>query len=327
MTPICFDEYLKFLADDGNYVVITDENVAALYPLGPAKKIVIKPGEEHKNMQTVLEIYNQLRDMNITRNSKIFAVGGGVVCDIAGFVAATYLRGLNITMMPTTLLSQVDASIGGKNGVDFGGLKNIIGTFRQPKEIIIDPKFLRTLSPEQMSDGLAEIVKIASVTDESLFEILEEEDLSSLNGEYLWGVTRIIALAADAKTNLVSKDVLENGIRRILNFGHTIGHAIELSCGVSHGVAVANGMLLSTKINERFFEGNRKVGERIEQLLRKINCPLDLKLSIEDIAEKIKGDKKRESSFIRFVVVPKIGCAEIKEINVDRLIEMVDAVC
>ena len=148
-----------------------------------------------------------------------------------------------------------------------------------------------------------------------------------LNGEYLWGVTRIIALAADAKTNLVSKDVLENGIRRILNFGHTIGHAIELSCGVSHGVAVANGMLLSTKINERFFEGNRKVGERIEQLLRKINCPLDLKLSIEDIAEKIKGDKKRESSFIRFVVVPKIGCAEIKEINVDRLIEMVDAVC
>lgn len=326
MTPICFDEYMKFLADDGDYVVITDEKVAALYPLGPAKKIVIKPGEEHKNMQTVLEIYTQLRDMNITRHTQIFAVGGGVVCDIAGFVAATYLRGLNVTMMPTTLLSQVDASIGGKNGVDFGGLKNIIGTFRQPKEIIIDPKFLRTLTPEQMTDGLAEIVKVASVTDESLFEILEDEDLSSLNGEYLWGVTQIIALAADAKTNVVSKDVLENGIRRILNFGHTIGHAIELTYGVSHGVAVANGMMLSSKINERFFEGSRKVGERIEQLLRKINCPLDLKISTEDIAEKIKGDKKRESSFIRFVVVPKIGRAEIKEINVDRLIEMIDAV-
>jgi 3-dehydroquinate synthase len=229
-------------------ITITDTNVRhhyqSLFP--PGDVITIGTGEKIKNLDTVRMIYEKLVDLEAQRSSFIVGIGGGIVCDIAGFVASTYLRGLRFGFVSSTLLSQVDASVGGKNGVNLGGYKNIIGVFNQPEFVICDLDLLQTLSEKEILCGLAEIVKHAAIADLDLFNYLEDhyQKALALDREV---ITRLVYDSIVIKSSVVNKDETEKGERRKLNFGHTFGHALEKTSGVAHGEAVSAGIFRSAR--------------------------------------------------------------------------------
>ncbi len=241
---------LHMYIPQSNTFIITDTNVNKIYrktfPNFPV--FVMKAGETNKNLSTVAEIYRWLLDQGADRNSFIVGIGGGVVCDLAGFVASTFMRGVSFGFVATTLLAQVDASVGGKNGVDLDGYKNIVGTINQPKFVICDISMLKTLPYVELVSGLAEVVKHALIADSSKFEYIEKNsdsilalDLTML--EYL--VTRSVRIKAD----IVEVDEREGGLRRVLNLGHTWGHAVEKITGISHGQAVSIGLVFTAKLS------------------------------------------------------------------------------
>lgn len=306
-----------------NMVIITDTNVSRYHAgdFPPCKVIKIDPGEKSKTLETVQSIYKRLLDHSADRSTFIAGIGGGVVCDIAGFAASTFLRGVRFGFVSSTLLSQVDASVGGKNGVNFMGYKNMVGVISQPEFVICDMDLLKTLPQKEILCGLAEVVKHALIGDPELFSYLEENHKKAAGLDRL--VTeRLVHDSVLIKSAIVNRDERENGDRRKLNFGHTFGHAMENTAGVSHGEAVSAGMVIATEISVRKGYLGRDKAERIEALLRRLKLPARLEIDSGKMIDALKKDKKRQGDRIRFVLLKAIGHAVVEEISFEEIEDM-----
>ena len=307
-------EILPEVLPNRRVVVITDENVDRLYPdlVHRYEHIIIGIGEEIKNLHTVSRIYDELMAMGADRKTFLLGIGGGIVTDITGFVAATYMRGVEFGFVSTTLLGQVDASIGGKNGVNVADYKNMVGTITQPSFVISDVEMLRTLPERELRAGMAEVVKSAIVGDRELFDFIARnasEDIYRSTESMQYIVRRAMAV----KMAIVEGDERENGKRIMLNLGHTIGHAIEKSTHeLNHGEAVAVGMLLISRVACRLGFLNLADEVAIEELLLKLGFSFDLPVSMEEVLKATHKDKKKDEGVINVVLPVEIGECEVR---------------
>jgi 3-dehydroquinate synthase len=305
----------------GKVAIVSNPTVAQLYldPVHDALSasgfevapILLPDGEEHKNLRSLATIYDGLVKARLERKSGILALGGGVVGDLAGFAAATYLRGVPYVQLPTTLLAQVDSSVGGKTGVNHEDGKNLIGAFYQPKLVLIDVTVLRTLPRRELVAGLAEVIKYGIIEDPVLFHLLEDkiERLLGLDQELL---IQVIATCCAIKARVVELDEREDNYRAALNFGHTIGHALEAATGYQqflHGEAVGVGMTKATAISLQQGFCDRKSFERVIQLIKKAGLPIELPsdISIANLLQGMEVDKKAAGGKIKFVMCEGIG--------------------
>ena len=306
-------------------LIITDTNVKHHYLRDfPSHEIIeIGTGEKIKNLDTVQTIYGKLLDLEADRSSFILGIGGGVVCDIAGFVASTYLRGIRFGFVPSTLLSQVDASVGGKNGVDFAGYKNMVGVFNQPEFVICDPGLLKTLPEKEVSSGFAEIVKHAAIGDARLFSYLEEhhEKAFHLDEEV---IEKLVYDSLVIKSSIVERDEKETGERRKLNFGHTLGHAIEKTAGVLHGEAISAGMVFASSLSSIKGYLSAEDAKRIEELLIRLRLPTRFQRDRKKVFDALRKDKKRREDSLHFVFLQGIGHAIVEVISIKDLEAMTD---
>ncbi len=306
-------------------VIITDENVyqhyGAFFP--DALLITIKPGESSKTLSIASEIYGQLIANEIDRKSFILGVGGGIVCDLAGYIASTFLRGLSFGFVSTSLLSQVDASIGGKNGVNYEGYKNMVGVIRQPEFVICDPDMLSTLPKEEYYRGFAEVIKCAAILNADLFDLLEKDHKKALDGEEVT-LEEIISICVEAKCRIVEADEKESGERKKLNFGHTFAHAFEKNSGIPHGEAVSIGMVLAAGISEKLGLISRQDVDRLRDLINKYHLPVNYPHGFDDVFEVMKRDKKREGDSIGLILLDRIGEAVIRNIELATLKNWID---
>lgn len=304
--------------------VVTDSNVEPLYlrklcaqfPLTVTYS-VIPAGEEHKNLNTVAGLYTDLCDAGLTRSDLVIALGGGVVGDITGFLAATYLRGIHICQIPTTLLSQVDSSVGGKCGVDLPQGKNLVGAFYQPELVMIDPSILSSLPDRIFCDGMAEVIKYGCISNRDILDLIAAPDFKQ-------NMERIVYECVRIKRDVVEEDEHDNGLRMILNFGHTIGHAAEKLgnyVDLSHGQAVAIGMTAAAKLNKLL--GGNDLTETITAACCAHNLPTELPYSRKDIYQSLLSDKKLRSDTMNFILVDRLGSAEIRKISLDDLKELI----
>ena len=308
--------------------IITDKNVDKYYGdivLNSLKKdgfnvakYCIEPGEESKSFDTLLEIYDKLLDFKLTRKDLIITLGGGVIGDLGGFVAATFLRGVSFVQIPTSLLAQVDSSVGGKVAVDLPRGKNLVGSFYQPKGVLIDPNVLETLDEKFYKDGMGEVIKYGCIKDKALFNLL-----NTLNSrdEVMEHVEDIIYTCCNIKREIVERDEKDTGDRMILNFGHTLGHAIEKYFGFSkftHGEGVAIGMYLITKLCEEKGLVKEKYSEDIKEILVRYGLPYEVDLKDKDtIIEAISLDKKNMGSRLKVIIMQEIGNAKIYDTTVE----------
>ena len=287
---------------------------------------VIKAGEENKTPQTISLIHDAAHKAKLERGSLMIALGGGVVGDMTGFAAATWLRGISIVQIPTTLLAMVDAAIGGKTGVNHSGGKNLIGAFHQPKLVLIDQSTLKTLPKRELRAGIAEVIKYAVIGDLNLFKLLEEiphlEDPSKIDPKIM---QTILQRSAAAKARIVSADEKESGLRAILNYGHTFGHVVETLSGYGnwlHGEAVAIGMAAVGELGVDLKSWEREDADRQERLIIKAGLPTSWpKLNTKDVFRTLQGDKKVQDGKIRFVIPNAIGEVMIKNDVSKKVIE------
>jgi 3-dehydroquinate synthase len=309
-------------------VVITDSNVYRLHgeAFSRYKTIVIEAGEKHKTFHTVQRIYEDLLDLECDRSSFILGIGGGVVCDVAGFVASTYVRGLSFGFVPTTLLAQVDASVGGKNAVNFKGYKNLVGTINQPAFVLCDPDVLKTLTRAELKNGFAEVVKQALIGNADLFNGLEKDPEAALSLRKDI-IEEIVYDSLMVKTGIVAQDETEQSERRKLNFGHTFGHALEKTAGLSHGEAVSVGMVMETRLSEARGLLEEKDVKRIVDVLDSLGLPTAFKGNREGLIDAIKKDKKREDGWIHSVLLKGVGKAVVEAININEIMEIADDMC
>jgi len=319
---------LKDYIGSERVVIITDTNVSNHYKkiFPPYDVIEIGIGEDVKNLKAVEEIYSELIKLEADRKTFVVGIGGGLVCDVAGFAASTFMRGLSFGFVSTTLLSQVDASLGGKNGVNFSGYKNIVGLFNQPKFVICDTSMLKTLPSMELVSGFAEVVKYAAIGDYNLFEFLEKnrDKVMSLDQKV---IERIVYDSVSAKAKIVERDEREGGERRKLNFGHTLGHAFEKVAGVSHGEAISAGMVVAAKLSaERGLMVDDDV-KRLEALLVALKLPVSLDADKDQLKDAVRKDKKREGDEVNFVFLKKIGEAVVEKITFDDLEKVIDDLC
>ena len=303
-------------------VILTDNNVRQIYgskfPGAPVLSII--PGEVSKKLEVVERLADQLLEEGVDRSGFILAIGGGVVSDVAGFLASIYMRGIRCGYVSTTLLSQVDASTGGKNGVNLGSIKNMIGTIRQPEFVICDTSMLQTLSEQEYLSGLSELIKTAIIGDRDLFDLIEKNyaKIISRNTELM---TDLVAKSVRYKGKVVTEDEKENGLRRILNFGHTFGHALELKKSLKHGFAVAAGMELATVFSfEKGYLG-RDEKEKIIDLLHRFKLLTDHDVSDDELYKLLLHDKKKSGSSINFVFSHGIGKAGFEKVPVDEILD------
>ncbi len=303
----------------GKLVIITDPTVSRLYGetlgQGLAKEgfavstLLVPAGEAQKSLETAGRLYHELTETRAERTTPILALGGGVIGDLGGFVAATYLRGVPLVQVPTTLLSQVDSSIGGKVAVDHGQLKNKIGAFYQPELVVADTDTLKTLPAAELASGLAEVIKSAAIRDREFFTFLEQnlERIKSLDGEAL---EEVVFRTAQIKAEVVTADEKDTGLRNILNYGHTIGHAIESVSGfrMEHGPAVAIGMVAAARISNRMGLLADDGLVRLENVIGRAGLPTKVpELKKEKIIQAMKHDKKVRKEKVRFVLLKSIG--------------------
>ncbi|MGI5825522.1 MAG: 3-dehydroquinate synthase [Bacillota bacterium] len=291
-------------------MIVTDEGVPKIYAdnvyrqCGEAYVERLPQGEGSKSFAGLERILSSLLEKNFSRRDLIIALGGGVMGDLAGFAAAVYMRGIDFINIPTTTLSQIDSSIGGKTAINLNGVKNIVGAFYQPKAVFIDTDTLSTLTERHYLNGLAEAVKAGMIADAELFEQFEKLSLEEIKNE----IEDIVSAAVKVKKYVVEQDEKEAGLRKILNFGHTLGHGIEslynLS-GLYHGEAVAIGMMLITE--------NPEIKKRLSRVLQKLNLPVSVKYDKEQVLEIVGHDKKAGGKEIDLISVNQIGKAEIKK--------------
>jgi 3-dehydroquinate synthase len=312
--------YVEKLVTKENAVLITDENVFQLHPLKFTgwKTIVIEAGEQHKQQATVDFIIERLIDLQADRKTFIVGIGGGVVTDITGYAASVYMRGLPFGFVPTTILAMVDASIGGKNGVDVGLYKNLVGLIRQPEFILFDYTLLQTLPNEQWVNGFAEVIKHACIKDAAMFNTLEKNTLKDFKKDATL-LADLIETNVNIKTAVVVKDEFEQGERKLLNFGHTIGHAIENLHQLLHGHAISIGMVAACNLSEQKNAFHFDEAKRIVALLAKYHLPVDIETDYEKVFEVLKMDKKRIKNEVSFILLNKIGEAVIKPVDLEEL--------
>ena len=306
--------------DAEKVVVITDTRVDQMYhdqfPAGEV--IVIGTGESVKNLDTVRDLYNRLVSMQADRSTFIVGIGGGVVCDICGFVASTYMRGLRFGYVPTTLLAQVDASVGGKTGVNFEGYKNLVGVFNQPEFVLCDGRVLNTLPEREVLCGMAEIIKHAAIANIDLFDHLEKnyENAIRLDEDI---IEKLVYESVVIKSAIVNRDETERGERRKLNFGHTLGHAIEKCTDYNHGEAIAVGMVMAGDFSVAKGLLSSEAALRLKRLLEKFKLPTTAKVNPHKIQDAIQKDKKRSGEMLYFVFLNQIGHAVVNKTSIDDL--------
>ncbi len=302
-------EPLKKIKIDSKVAIITNPTVAKFHlkkalesiEAKEVKVIEVPDGEEYKSIDTVLYILDKLFEAKFDRKSTLVALGGGVIGDMTGFAASIYQRGINFIQMPTTLLAQVDASVGGKTGVNNKYGKNLIGSFYQPKAVYIDPAFLETLPKREFAAGVAEAIKMAVMFDREFFEFFKEADLSNRDN-----VVEVIAKSVKLKADVVNKDEKESGIRAVLNYGHTFGHVIENLTEYKkylHGEAVAIGMVMANALAVKLGLLTQDEADEIKSILQKNNLPVDFKIDdVEDFYEHFFLDKKSSNNQIAFIL-------------------------
>ena len=296
-------------------LVVTDTGVPAEYARTLAAQCreavicTVETGEASKSLEVFGKLLQTMLDNGFSRKDCVAAVGGGVVGDLSGFAASAYMRGIDFYNIPTTLLSQIDSSIGGKTAINFGGVKNIVGAFYQPKKVLIDPDLLKSLPPRQISNGLAEAVKMALTSDKVLFELFE-------NGNIEQNLDEIIIRSLNIKKDVVEQDEKENGLRKILNFGHTVGHGIESSEGMSelyHGECVALGMIPMC---------GGEIRPRVIEVLKKCGLYRVMNYDWEKITEAAFHDKKADGDTVTVTTVKEAGSFEMKTLKCADVIEM-----
>lgn len=306
------NEIKNILNIKGKALIVTDSGVPEIYAKTVASQIensviyTFQQGEQSKNFETYSALLKKLAENKFDRKDCVIAVGGGVVGDMSGFTAATYMRGISFYNIPTTLLSQVDSSIGGKTAIDFLGYKNLVGAFFQPKAVIIDPNVLSTLTDRQFNNGLAESIKMAATSDRELFELLERNDAEAV-------IDTVIEKSLLIKKSVVEEDEKETGLRKVLNFGHTIGHAIETVTGLDelyHGECVALGMM---------YMASGEAKEKIKNLLIKNNLPTETDFNVEAVYEALHHDKKSAGSGVNVVTVKNIGEFEFEFLEYNEI--------
>ncbi|TBR19698.1 MAG: 3-dehydroquinate synthase [Chitinophagaceae bacterium] len=309
---------LKNIVDQKNTIIITDENIFGKHvkKFRQWNSIVLKPGEEFKVQSTVDSILLQLLEMGADRNTTLVGVGGGVVTDITGYVASIYMRGINFGFVPTTLLAMIDASIGGKNGIDIGVYKNMAGIIRQPKFILHDLEFLKTLPKNEWENGFAEIIKHACIKDDTMFRELELNSLKIYQTNKK-KINDLINRNTILKTKVVQRDEFEKGERRLLNFGHTLGHALENQYELSHGQSIAIGMAFASIVSQKI--NGFKEAHRVINLLSKYGLPTFASFDKQKVLEVLKKDKKREKSAINYILLERIGKGVSKLIPITEL--------
>lgn len=301
-------------------VIITDSVVDGLYRerLPRCPVITIGQGESIKTLQTVASIFEQLVDLEADRSTFILGVGGGIVCDIAGFVASTYMRGTRFGFVSTTLLSQVDASVGGKNGVNFGGYKNMVGVFNQPDFVICDMAMLKSLPVREILCGFAEIIKHGAIADAALLDFIETHRDAALElNEAI--IAHLVYRSVEIKAGVVTRDEQERGERRQLNFGHTFGHALEKLTGIPHGEAVGIGMLLAARLSVEKGLLKAADAERLGKIISAYGLPTRPPVDGSSLLAALRKDKKREGNRIHFVFLQAPGRAVVEEIALETL--------
>lgn len=316
----------KYIENTDKLMIITDENVDKIYGQTIREglkienhKIVLEPGEESKTLKTVEEILSKMLDLKFTRNSKILALGGGVVGDIAGFTASIYMRGISFLQVPTTLLGQVDSSVGGKTGVNLPRGKNMVGSFYQPERVLIDTETLKTLPKKDIISGLGEIIKYGIIWDYEFLKQVESEieDIEKLKEETL---KKIIGKCCKIKAEIVSKDEKEKGLRKILNHGHTIGHALETITNYkhySHGEAILIGMYYEALVAKKLGFIDEAYLKEIKRLIESIDINLDIsRYSENKLLYNMMRDKKNKNGKISFILPSGKGC--VKEVLLNR---------
>jgi len=313
-------ESTEKLLPESSVLIITDNNVFDIYGdrFPPFPVLKIRPGEESKQLRIIEKLAGELLSFGIDRSGFLVGIGGGVVCDVTGFLASVFMRGISFGFVSSTLLSQVDASTGGKNGVNLGEVKNVIGNFRQPEFVICDTAMTATLPQDEYLSGLAELIKTGIIGDSSIIDILEKDYEAVMKRD--WDLLGdLVARAVKFKASVVSEDERETGLRRILNFGHTFGHAIELHKGVKHGFAVAEGMELSAYWSMNLGFIDKQEFDRITGLLRRYKLTSDHTIPPDDIKDLISHDKKKSGSEIHFVFIKGIGKPFINKIPVNEV--------
>ena len=301
-------------------IIITDENVSRLYrdkfPGFPV--ITIGTGEKIKTIDTVGEITDEFIRLGVDRGSFILGIGGGLVCDITGFAASIFMRGLGFGYVSTTLRSQVDASVGGKTGVNYRGYKNMLGSFRQPEFVLCNPDMLKTLPEQDYRSGFAEVVKHGVIMDRELFDYLSNS-LDEIKNREMAFLSKIVSDSIKIKAGVVRKDPTEHGYRRILNFGHTFGHAIESVFGLTHGESVSLGMIIASDISVKKGLLIKKEAGQIKKLLSDMGLVDHTKHDYARLASAIGKDKKKNKDLIHFVCITSIGESKIIPVAVEEL--------
>ena len=318
-------DYIKQISNANKVCVVSDSNVFSLYNEKVISSLrengfnvityVFEAGEESKTIDTVMSIIDLLAQNEFTRKDLVVALGGGSCRDMAGFAAAIYLRGIEYVQLPTSLLAQVDSSVGGKTAVNLVQGKNLCGAFHQPKLVLIDPNTLDTLDSRVYAEGMAEALKMGCILDEDLFKKIEIQN----NNEF---IEDIIFESVKLKAIIVEHDEKEKGERALLNFGHTIGHAIEKLHNfkdIYHGEAVGIGMVLISQMGEFNNITQEGTSERIKKVLEKYNLPIKTSYSLSDIIKEMKSDKKRTQDSINLILLDRIGKGFIKSIRYDEI--------
>ena len=315
---------------------VSDSNVAPLH-LGEViailregygeletEEYIFEAGEQNKNLSTIDNIFDKLASFGMTRTDVIVSLGGGVTTDMAGFAAATYMRGIPVIHLPTSLLAQVDASVGGKTGVDHRSGKNIIGAFYQPQAVIIDVDFVKTLPSKVFTEGMAEVIKYAFIMDKPLYELLNKTDRAELQGDSKL-LIEVIGKCAEDKVTVINEDEFDNGRRQLLNFGHTMGHIIERDSNftVTHGDAVSIGMGIIAKASCEQGLCSKETCEALINLLIKYGLPIDFKFNAAHLARSAMHDKKARGSMVSVIVLKDIGEAVINKMSSNEIYEFI----
>jgi 3-dehydroquinate synthase len=309
---------LKEIVNPADAVLLVDENVLQHFSskFRKWKTIAIPSGEKHKVQSTVDRIISELIELGADRKATLVGVGGGVVTDLTGYVASVFLRGVKFGFVPTSLLAMVDASIGGKNGIDVGVYKNMVGVIRQPSFLLFDLLFLNTLPEKEWINGFAEIIKHAAIKDAAMFKQLESRELAFFRKRKK-DACDLVQRNALLKSKVVQLDEFERNERRMLNFGHTLAHAVETQYNLLHGEAVSIGMVFASKLSEQLlgFKNHQRLANTIEQY----SLPTSLQYDKQKAFDVLRSDKKKEADFMNFVLLEKIGKAKIEKIPLNDL--------
>lgn len=309
---------LKNLVHKGNTFVVTDENLAAIAPkrFKGWNTIVIPAGEAYKTQGTATFILEQLIQRGANRQSFLVGVGGGVVTDVTGYVASVYMRGIACGLVPTTLLAMVDAAIGGKNGVDVGVYKNMVGTIIQPRFIFYDYTFLKSLPEAEWRNGFAEIIKHAAIKNAAMFKLLEQHTPQHFKKNAVQ-LAALIQKNVLLKTRVVQQDEREQHNRMLLNFGHTLGHALENQYQLAHGEAVAIGMVYAARLSQELL--GFKHPERIATVVQQYGLPASIAFNRDRVIEVLQKDKKNTATGLNYILLEKLGKATIEKVSINQL--------